>query len=448
MSPVLDVLRHALGGQFGSYTHWCVALSGGLDSTVLLHALCVLRAEYPDSTIRAVHVNHGLHPKAHDWVEHCERLCRELEVPLRAQNVQIEAGRGMGLEAAARDARYGVFERLIGRDECLLTAHHQDDQVETFLLRVLRGAGLHGLAGIPEQSRFGAGWLIRPLLDLSRQALIDYAESAELKWLDDPSNTDTGFDRNYLRHEIVPLLRKRWPGVGKTIGRAARLSAEAVSLLDSLAENDSRRLEHDGTLSLTGLKALAPSRQRNVIRHILNRRGLEVPNEIQLRAGLQQLMSAKPDRQPIVGWGQVQIRRYRDRLFFLDFNPSAVGEVFPCRYEWDGHAAIDMGPVRGRLSLIPDRAGTITIPEGTDALVVKFRHGGERIKTVNQRHHQSLKKLFQQHGILPWMRRHVPLLYVQDRLFAVGDLWISTEAAGGQGKPGYRIVWENHPRIQ
>ena len=448
MSPVLDVLRHVLGERTHSDNRWCVALSGGLDSTVLLHGLCALRAEFPGYAIRAVHVDHGLHPSANEWATHCDRLCRELGVPLQVENVRIDTGRGTGIEAAAREARYGVFERLMVRDEILLTAHHQDDQVETFLLRVLRGAGPRGLAGIPECSRFGAGWLIRPLLAVSRPALMGYAEFVGLKWLDDPSNKDTGFDRNYLRHEMMPLLRERWPGVGKTVGRAARLCADASSLLDVLAENDSQGLQQGDTVYLPALKALTPSRQRNVMRYALNRRGIKVPDEIQLQTGLQQLMSAKLDRQPIVCWGAMQVRRYRDRLFFLDFDPSAVNEALPCRYEWDGRDTIDMGPIRGRLSLIPDDAGTVTFPDGANSLVVQFRRGGERVRSINQRHHKTLKKLFQQHGILPWMRRHVPLVYVEDRLLAVGDLWISAEGAAGPGESGYTIAWEHHPPIQ
>jgi tRNA(Ile)-lysidine synthase len=389
-----------------------------------------------------------LHPKAPDWAEECQRFCRELNVPLHSETVEIDAGRGTGPEAAARSARYGVFERLLLRDECLLTAHHQDDQVETVLLRLLRGSGPQGLGGIPGDSRFGEGWLCRPLLDLSRQALIDYADAAGLVWHDDPSNTDIDFDRNYLRHEILPLLRKRWPGLGNTVGRAARLCAEAVTLLDLQADNDSREIEHEGSLSLVGLRRLTPARQRNVIRRVLHRRGLQAPSEIRLQTGLQQLISARPDRQPLVCWGRIQVRRYRDRLFLLDFDPAAASEALPCRYEWDGRGTIDMGPVRGRLNLVQDRAGAVVIPHGADSIVVKFRQGGERIKNANHRHHKTLKNLFQQRGILPWMRGHVPLLYIHDRLFAVGDLWVAGDAVVGTDNPGYRIVWEDHPAIQ
>jgi tRNA(Ile)-lysidine synthase len=448
MSSVLDVLRRTLGERLRSGAGFCVALSGGLDSSVLLHGMCALRPESPGIALRAVHVNHGLHPQADEWARACERLCGALDVPLLQESVEIDVGGGKGPEAAARSARYGVFERLILRNENLLTAHHQDDQVETVLLRLLRGSGPHGLGGIPADVRFGGGWLCRPFLDLRRQALNEYAESMGLDWLDDPSNTDTNFDRNYLRHEILPLLKKRWPGIGKTIGRAARLSGDAAGMLDALAENDSQGLIEDGALSLAGLRSLSPSRQCNVVRNALIRRGLKAPSELRLKSGLDQLMSAKPDRQPKVCWGRIQVRRYRDRLFFLDFDPSAVSSTFPNRYQWDGRAVLEMGPVRGRLTLVPDTSGSISIPALAEGIVVKFRQGGEQIKKAKNEHHTVLKKLFQQRGILPWMRSHVPLLYVQDRLIAVGDLWVAADAAASQSDQCFRIAWENHPPIQ
>lgn len=447
MSSVLDVLRRTLDERLRSGAGFCVALSGGLDSSVLLHGMCALRPESPGIALRAVHVNHGLHPQADEWARACERLCGALDVPLLQESVEIDVGGGKGPEAAARSARYGVFERLILRDENLLTAHHQDDQVETVLLRLLRGSGPRGLGGIPNQARFGAGWLHRPLLDMSRQELRAYADNFGLDWVDDSSNKDTSFDRNYLRHEILPLLQRRWPGMGKTVGRAARLGAEAGVLLDALAEIDHHGFADDGVLSVGGLRALTPSRQRNVVRRVLNQAGLDAPSEIRLQSGLDQLLSAKPDRQPFVCWGRTQIRRYRDQLFFLDFDPSAASMALPAQYEWDGRRAIDMGPVRGRLTLVPDTAGRVAMPPA-EGMVVRFRQGGERIKAANDSHHKALKKLFQEAGVLPWMRGHVPLIYVRERLFAVADLWASAEASAGPGDRACRIAWENHPVIR
>lgn len=409
--------------------------------------MCALCRDFAGNRVRAVHINHGLHSMADQWATHCQALCQELDVPLRVERVEVDRSDGSGLESAARNARYAVFRRIVESDEYIMTAHHQDDQLETVLLRILRGAGIRGLAGIPELSRFGPGWLVRPLLDVSRQALAEYAEAAGLCWIDDPSNADTSFDRNYLRHAIVPLLRNRWPGIGKTVGRAARLSGEAASVLELLAEADSRMVLRGGVADLNELRKLGPPRQRNVIRHHLKCRGLDLPSEIQMRTGLDQLLCARPDSRPVVRWGTAQIHRYRDRLYFLDFDPSAAASL-PAQYQWDGRSAIDMGPIRGRLRLIEDRSGGVAIPAAAEGIVVRFRHGGERIREKNQRHHKSLKKLFQERGVVPWMRCHVPLLYGRDQLLAVGDFWIAADAVAAPGKPGYRIHWENHPLTQ
>jgi len=448
LSPVLEVLRRELKTS-AARQHYCVALSGGLDSTVLLHGLCELRGKHSAAPhVRAIHVNHGLHPQAAEWATRCEQLCRDLDVPLQAEAVEVTRAVGLGLEAAARKARYEIFLKGMVRDERLLTAHHQDDQLETFLLRLMRGAGPHGLSGIAARSRFGPGWLIRPLLELSRDTLREYASLAGLTWVDDPSNADTSFDRNYLRHVVVPLLRERWPGAGQTVSRAARLSAEAVDLLQILAEYDCRGLLHGHAVDLVALRRLDPARQRNVMRNILKVRGLAPPGEAQLKVGLGQMLSAGSDRRPILSWSGGQIHRYRDKLHVLSFDPAAAAAALPGEYLWDGSGDLEMGPVRGRLRLVKDEAGGVATASVADGIVVRFRHGGESIRKVDQTHHKSLKKLFQEQGILPWMRGHVPLLYGHEGLLAVGDLWIAADAAAGPGVAGYRISWANHPAIE
>jgi tRNA(Ile)-lysidine synthase len=446
MSPLLEVLGREL--KAGPARHYCVALSGGLDSTALLHGLCQLRGRLAGLRIRAVHINHGLHPQAAAWETHCAQLCRDLDVPLQVEAVAVARDTGLGLEAAARTARYATFAKSLAPDECLLTAHHQDDQLETFLLRLMRGAGPHGLAGIAIQRRCGPGWLLRPLLGLGREALQDYANTAGLTWIDDPSNADTSFDRNYLRHLVVPVLRERWPGAGQTVGRAARLNTEAMNLLQVLAELDCRQLLRAQAVDLTALRQLDSARQRNVIRFVLKDRGLTPPGEAQLKVGLEQLLSAGPDRGPVLSWSDGQIHRYRDKLYVLNFDPVAAAEALPSEYSWDGSGEMEMGPLRGRLRLVKEAAGGVAIPSAAGRIAVRFRHGGERIREVDQPHHKALKKLFQEHGIVPWMRGHVPLLYDDERLLAVGDLWIAAEAVAPPGEAGYRILWENHPVTQ
>ena len=445
MSLVTSLLRQKLGADLAPGSLWCVALSGGLDSSMLLYGMSQLRTELAGVRVRAVHIDHGLHEHSADWAAHCREVCERLDVPLQTAVVEVDARARDGLESAARRARYDFLARTLERDEVLLTGHHQDDQVETVLLRLLRGSGIPGLSGIADRQPFGNGLLLRPLLDLSRAELRDDAESIGINWIEDPTNTDTAFDRNYLRHEVLPRLKQRWPGLGRTIGRSARLASESSGLLDALAEADGRNVVAGTCLDADGLRQLDPPRQRNVVRHLLRSRGLQVPGEVQLKAGLDQLLSARTDGQPLLRWPHGQIRRYRDRLHVLDFDPDGDNDQTPGEYQWDGQGTIDLGTIRGRLSLEPQSSG-ISRAIVSGGLAIRFRRGGERIRPEGHLQSQSLKKLFQARGIVPWMRAHVPLVYAGDRLIAVADLWLAAEAV--QENDGFRLTWAGHAAIE
>jgi len=445
---MLDILRQQLHDDFVSGATWCVALSGGVDSTALLHAVVQLGRDYPGNTIRAIHVNHHLHADADAWASACQSLCDAMGVAVICCDVSVETAGRDGLEAAARKARYEALTGLLGDGEILLTAHHRDDQVETLLLRLLRGAGPHGLASIEMRRPCGRGWLVRPLLDIGRGALETYAREQNLEWIEDPANSDTAFDRNFLRHRVLPILRERWPGLGETLPRAVRLSAEASRMLDELAVLDLSNTEngagHDDaisdSLSIGVLEKLSAARQRNVVRYWLRRRGLTPPAEAKLRDGLRQLLTAGLDRMPMVKWGGVQMRRYRDRLYVLEFDPEPVNSVRPDARDWDGRGRIDLGPPRGGLRFVSGDEADTDVPL---SWVVRFRAGGERIAVGGQ--HKSVKNFFQERGVVPWMRAHVPLLYRADRLVAIGDLW-QAENLGGEGVPAdIRVAWDGHP---
>lgn len=435
---MLDILRQQLHDDLTAGARWCLALSGGVDSTALLHAVVQLGKAYPGNSIRAVHVNHHLHPDAGAWAATCRALCDALGVELTCCDVAVAAGNGNSPEAAARRARYGALTKLLLDDERLLTAHHRDDQVETFLLRMLRGAGPHGLGGIEPRRPFGRGWLVRPLLDVSRHALVAYAGEQNLSWIEDPANIDTKFDRNFLRHRVLPVLHERWPGLGETVARAARLSGEAARMLDELAGQDMRcngaALPVD-TLAVETLAGLSWPRRRNVIRYWLRRHGLAPPAEARLRVGLEQLLHARSDRMPLLEWGGGQIRRYRGSLYALDYDPDPAGKL-PREFSWDGRDCLDLGALRGRLKFL---SGHPVPGRASGHWIVRFRIGGERFSTGGQ--HKTVKHLFQELGIVPWMRAHVPLLYRADCLVAVGDLWQSGDA-------GAPVAWEGHPPVR
>ncbi|MBT8444349.1 MAG: tRNA lysidine(34) synthetase TilS, partial [Gammaproteobacteria bacterium] len=415
---------------------WCVALSGGLDSTVLLHGLQQLAREFDYVSLRAVHVHHGLHTDADDWTARCRSLCRDLDVPLEVRRVDVDLDSGQGTEAAARRARYAAFESLLDEGELLLTAHHAQDQVETVLLRLLRGAGVKGLGAIAVRSRFGRGWLVRPLLSLGRPELEACARDHALRWIEDPTNRDTDLDRNYLRHDVIPALRLRWPGMDASIGRTARLAAEAQELLHALAAQDALTVMNGKLIALRRLRELDGSRQRNLLRYVLQQRDIAPPSELQISGGLEQLLTAREDRNPVLRWPGGQVRRYRDNLYVLEDDPEQLADAGPDTIQWDGHEPLALGAIRGRLT-IERLAGE---PSG---LNVRFRRGGERLLEADHAHHQRLKKMFQARGVVPWMRAHVPLLFQDEELLAVGDLWLSSEFATRLGE-GARIRWEGH----
>lgn len=423
----VDPVTHALT-VLPRATRYLVAFSGGLDSTVLLHAL----AHRPRrrTPVYALHVNHGLHADAAKWALWCAAFCKSHGVVFTDTSLAIPHAPGSSLEAAAREARYAWLRAHMQPGDVLLTAHHQDDQLETFLLMALRGSGPAGLAAMPAAAPFGAGQLVRPLLGSPRAVLEAYAAQYDLQWLTDPSNADTRFDRNYLRREIAPRLRDRWPAAGETISRAARHCAAAVDLLDGLAARDwVACIRADGaSLSVARLAALASSRAAQCVRYWLARLGLPAPDEKRLGQLLGPMLTAGRDRAPNVVWAGVEVRRYRDGLYAMPPLPLAPGSEIV----WDTRKPLVLPAGLGALHAPSKLAG--------ESLTVRFRVGGEALQVAGQAHHRPVKKLLQEAGIVPWMRVRLPLIYQAGELVAVGDLWATAGFA-----PGVR--WEDRPPL-
>ena len=320
---VRPVLQAALGRLCPDWRErpLLVAFSGGPDSTALLLAVHELLGESGCERLRAAHINHGLHAESGDWAEHCKAQAGSLGVSLACREVEVETD-GRGVEAAARRARYEALAELMKQGECLLTAHHQDDQWETLLLRMLRGSGIAGLAGIRERRPFGRGWLLRPLLDVPRRDLRAWLEQRGATYIEDPSNADAGFDRSFLRNEVLPLLRGRWPGGGATAGRMARLAGETRELLRDLAAHDGRGIARDDHIECEGLLELSPPRRANLLRERLTALGIGAPSEARLNAALDMLLNAAADRRPEARWGGVRLIRRRGRIFICRDLPS------------------------------------------------------------------------------------------------------------------------------
>jgi tRNA(Ile)-lysidine synthase len=408
-----EVLKDALR-RFPPASRLIVAYSGGLDSHVLLHAASLLRgADFPE--LRAIHVHHGLAPRADAWTVHCEAVCAALGVPLEVIRVDARAETGESPEAAARAARYRALEAALTPGDGLLTAHHRRDQAETLLLQLLRGAGPAGLAAMPRWQPLGAGWHGRPLLDVSRECLEAHARAHGLVWIEDESNLDIRFDRNLLRQEVMPRLRERWPALDEMLARAASHQAEALGLLGELARQDLEDLRGDppGTLSVSALARLRPARRRNALRFWLMDKGLPLPSMARLQSVLDDVLTAAPDAMPRVAWEGGEVRRYRDALYAMP--PMALHDP-ALRLPWDGRSplAIDaLGVV-----LTPEwLQGQGLVPEAGETLTVAFRRGGETMRVRDRT--RELKKLMQERGIPPWERERVPLVYRGDELVAV-----------------------------
>jgi tRNA(Ile)-lysidine synthase len=418
---------------------FCVAFSGGLDSSVLLHAMAEL-ARTAGVALRAVHVNHGLQPDAARWAAACRSQCEASATPLRVIDLELAAPAGASLEAAAREARYAALAGTLEPGEWLLTAHHCDDQLETVLIQLLRGAGVEGLAAMPPRAPFGVGWHARPLLAFERSSLAHYAEVHRLAWVEDPMNESLRFDRGWLRARILPAVRERWPGAAGTVARSSTHLAAAARMLREMADADAERALDDGRLSLAALAALSRDRQLNLLRAWLRREGLRVPPAARLIEALREFHGARDDGAPLLRWDGGELRRYRGRLYAMAPLP-ARGNAGP---SGAAGGSIDLGPGLGRFALVAGRRGGL--PAGT-AWTIGFRCGGESLRPHAGRPRKRLKDLCQEAGIVPWMRDRLPLVLAGDRLAAVGDLWMDTDVALPPGQAGLQPVWSERPRI-
>jgi len=438
-----EALRHALAAIPAPPRIW-VALSGGRDSTVLLHAAATLEGIVPPGTLRAIHIDHGLQAQAVRWSEQCDALSARLGIPFETCRVDARARHGESPEAAARRARYAALGARLGSGDALLTAHHRDDQAETLLLQLLRGAGVAGLAAMPERARFATGWLLRPLLGLPRQALADYAAHHALAWCDDPSNEDTGLDRNYLRAVVLPALTARWPATAASLATSAGLCGEVSELLEECADADLAALTGDaadGTLPVAALAALSGPRRRNLLRRWLRRQGLTTPGRRHLKRIEVEAIGAAPDRVPCVAWPGGEVRRYRGRL--IAARPRAAIETAAVQ-AWDPDVPLKLG--HGTLLAVPvTGAGVACAALSAGVLTVRHRQGGERLRPAGRAHSHPLKKLLQEAGVPPWRRAALPLLYIGEQLAAVADLWVVADFAAAAGEKGLLLTWEEEP---
>lgn len=419
-------------------SHCYVAYSGGLDSHVLLHSMVrLLGAE----GVTAIHINHQLSQHADSWQQHCQQVCKDLGVALINESVEFELG-GQGLEAAARDARYQVFEHHLKHGGLLLLAHHADDQAETVLFRLLRGSGPLGLSGIPVSRPLGRGELLRPLLAYSRLELQDYADAEGLSWIEDESNRELEYDRNYIRHQVIPELARRWPDYTARIATSAALCRDNQQLADELAIQDllmvGERSERLGwSVCIDSFQALDTLRQGNLIRywsalHDFSRPGSQVIDALRM-----ELLPARIDASPKVAWGDAQLRRYQRRLYLL---PAWFDQEEPdSPLFWLINSPLLL-PDSSCLSGTEVSGEGLYIPNNAE-LEIQFRQGGERCKPQGRKGSNTLKILFQEYGLEPWLRDRVPLIYLNGELAAVADLWVCEGFEAEPDQNGVTINW-------
>lgn len=399
-----------------------VALSGGLDSTALLHALACLPAARQRG-LRAIHVDHGLQAQSRDWSLHCQRISEQCEVPLTIIKVVVERSSGFGLEASARKARYAAFAAALEEDEFLALAHHRDDQTETVLLKLLRGAGPEGLGAMRQLRRLGKAWAWRPLLEVPRQTLNRHACHAGLGWIEDPSNEDTRIDRNFLRHEVLPTLRKRWPKADASIIQSAGWIRAAADFIDTESARALASLQglDPPTLDWQSWLNLADALRDPVLRRWLRSLDLPEPNQYQVAELERQLTHAGEGKLPCVRWPGAEVRRYRDLLY-------AMAPVRLPESGWETHwngLALGLPANLGTLTLKDSMSQTVAVAE-IDHLRVRFRRGGERLRMDAGGYHRDLRDLFQEAGIPPWQRPRIPIVLDRNAdVLAVGDLWTS-----------------------
>lgn len=420
-----------------------VAYSGGVDSHVLLHLMNLIRQKYSGIRLRAIHINHGLSPNADQWSEHCQTVCDNLQIELLIRKIKLNRDPNHSTESLSRQIRYQIFSEVLLLDESLLTAHTQNDQAETVLLQLLRGAGPKGLSAMPDKKAFAQSYLLRPLLNFTREEVVQYANQNRLHWVEDESNLDLGFNRNYLRHKIMPLLQNRWESVFSNLSRSANHCAESVELLDELARNDLLTItqENDFILPLAHVLTLSDARQRNVLRYWIRKCNVRLPSTRKLKQLQTDLLLSRKDARPSLQWDDFEIRRYQNQLYLMPILKKHNSKnIIP----WDDvKKPLDLGNGLGHL-IAEKKIGEGIRPDiTTQHISVRFRQGGETCQFKGHTH--SLKKLFQEWHIPPWQRDNIPLIYCGNELIAVVGYCVCDGFATNKEQVGIVIKFQFCP---
>jgi len=421
-----------------------IAYSGGVDSTVLLH-LCATQALLRDKII-AVYVHHGLQSAADAWGEHCRQQAAAWAIDFQMLRVNAQANSGESPEAAARNARYHALQGLLQSGDMLLLAQHREDQLETLLLQLFRGAGVQGLAAMPVCQPFGPGKMLRPLLHTAKPAILEYAIQHQLTWVEDPSNQSSDFDRNFLRNQVVPLLKQRWPSLDKTVARSARHCAAAALLIEDWAQQALQPMINPpaNSLDISQLRGFGPAQRQELLRHWLSAQGLQAPSQAVLQAIQQQLIDGRDDANPQICLQQHSLKRYRQQLFCLS---TGQLQVLPAHCIWPTDQNSLTLTNGSHVSRSVASSGIDQQLWHSQTATLQPRRGGEKIKLPGRAGRHCLKKLYQEAGIPPWERDSRPLLYLNNRLAAVPGLWVDEWVWSSQSDACYQLSWTHGNRV-
>ncbi len=438
----LESLHEFSGSKNHNIKRYVIAYSGGVDSLVLLHCFKQIKAN-----ARAVHVHHGLQDVADDWVHHCQQTCDALNIPLDVLYVDAKQKPGTSPEESARNARYQALQKNLKAGDCLVTAQHLNDQAETLLLQLFRTASAAGLSAMPACKTFGKFLHIRPLLSFSRKDIENYAAQNKLQWVEDPSNDDVSYDRNFLRKEILPQLENRWPEVNAQMATVASQQASNLQVLQDMAAIDLANalvtqdrpfsfFKVESMLSIQRLKKLSLPRLLNLLRHWIILTLGKQPTRNLLQEIESSLINSQPDAKPDIVFSGYAFRKFQDDLYLLKLNSELMVNE---EVSWHPSSSLKLPGLNVQLKAIEAAGEGLDKKLLDESLTVHFRKGGEKFHPAGRRHSQSLKKLLQEAGIPPWEREVLPLVYLGDELIAVAGLWVSKGYSAGEGECGWLV---------
>ena len=424
---LLDTLQ-----EFPIPAKYWVGFSGGADSTALLQALHESR-DRVGVPIHAIHFHHGLQQDADEWQQHCSAFCQERDIPLLSLRLEISRDGRRSLEEASRHARYRAVAEVIGERDMYLTAHQAEDQAETLFLNLMRGSGIEGLAGIPALRSLERGWVARPLLERQRAELEQFLQQRGIEWLTDPSNRDTAFDRNFVRHTVFPLLDQRWPGLLQRLARSARHARITANTMAAFIERQCGELIRDELkMPLPQLLELEPEMRGLIVRQWLRRHEIPMLPEARLKEFLQQLESASGAGSAEVRWDDWMMRCYRRQLWLHRRDPFPPLQPFA----WNAGATVELGPGLGAIHL---EGGPLDPPGGW---TIRARRRGDRIRPQADGPSRKLKQFFQDAAIPPWLRVFVPVLDWDGEAVALGDWVIGQRLRTWLRENGLTYHWE------